>query len=213
MAGNNPRISMKKIITVLLIAVATLTGCDTLQTPDARVTLASPHVATPQGLVLQSEMEPGTYAVNQVLEPGTYERAEIEAFAPGPLPRSVQIEPGQTPSQLENTLSALGGVANTIPGGQPIGLLFLGAASLAKIWRDSRTIKDTRRVAQTLAQARDSSLDVIATLPDREQAERLEQQIEAHTNHFAANLGKARDLLDTILAETATPTKKPLNNA
>lgn len=201
---------MKKLLIPLIALASVLTGCSYLETSDAQVTLDAPHVATPIGLVPQSEVEPGSYAVNQVLEPGTYSRAEVEAFAPGPLPRSVQVQPGQSPNQIESTLQAIGGVASTIPGGQPFGVLLAAAALVAKIWRDSRTIKDTRRVAQTLGKARDSALDVIATLPDRDQAEKLERQINEHTDHFAGKLGKARELLDAILAETATPTKKPI---
>jgi hypothetical protein len=159
----------------------------------------------------ESDMEPGTYALNQVLEPGVYTRSEVEAFAPGPLPRSIQIEAGESASQIELILQSLGAVSDSVPGGQPIGTLLLGAAGIAKIWRDRRTIKDTRRVAETLARSRDSALDVIATLPDREQARNLERQIEEHTAHFARNLGHARDLLDAILKETETPTKKPIH--
>lgn len=201
---------MKKTLITILLIGSFLTGCSSLETSKARVTLETPHVATPTGLKPESQVEPGTYAENQVLQPGTYSRFDVGAFAPGELPRSVTVQPGDTSSQIENTLEAFGGVANTIPGGQPIGLILLGAASIAKIWRDSRTIKDTRRVAQTLGAARDSSLDVIATLPDREQAQRLEDQINAHTEHFAKGLGKTRDLLDTILRETETPTKKAI---
>jgi len=201
---------MIKYLLPILFAVC-FSGCSSLNTPGASVTLDAPHVATPQGLLPQSEVEAGSYAVNQILQPGTYSRAEVAAFAPGPVPETIRVEPGPQQSQIESTLEALGGVAGTIPGGQPYGLLLLGAASIAKIWRDSRTIKDTRLVAQTLAQARDSSLDIIATLPDRAQAERLERQINEHIDEFARKLGKTRQLLDTILAETATPTKKPIH--
>jgi hypothetical protein len=113
---------------------------------------------------------------------------------------------------LEQTLEALGGVANSIPGGQPVGVLLLGAASLAKIWRDKQTIRDAQAVAKTLAQARDSALDVIATLPDREQAQQIEEQINQQTAYYAEKLGSAKKMLDAILAEAETPTKTPVTN-
>lgn len=200
---------MKKIILPFLLALAvTLIGCSTLNTPDARVTLSEPYVLTESGLVEQDQLEPGTYAQNQIIAAGDYLRADLEALAP--LPAGATIQPGQSPSQLEMTLQAISGVAGTIPGGQPIGALLLGVAGIAKIWRDQKRIKDFSQVARTLGSARDSALDVIATLPDRVQAQRLEQQINEHTEHFARGLGKARNLLDTILQETATPTKKPI---
>lgn len=200
---------MKKYPALILFALAAfLTGCSTLQTPDARVTLSENYVLTETGLVQQNQLEPGTYAANQVIEAGDYLRAELEALAP--LPAGIQLHPGQHPSQIEMTLQALSGVAGTIPGGQPIGALLLSLVGIAKIWRDQKRIKDVSRVAKTLAAARDSSLDVIATLPDREQARRLEEQINAHTEHFAKGLGTARDLLDVFLREAETPVKKPL---
>lgn len=197
---------MKKFPLILFALAGIFTGCSTMQTPDARVTLAEPYVLTESGLVQQADIEPGTYAQNQIIEAGDYLRAELEALAP--IPPGAQIQPGTSPSQMEMTLNALSGVAGTIPGGQPVGALLLGAAGLAKIWRDQKHIKDVSKVARTLAAARDSSLDVIATLPDKDQARRLEEQINAHTEHFAKSLGKARDLLDTIMRETETPTKK-----
>jgi len=204
----------KRILPIVLAAALALSGCGHLQTavesPDARVTLSESYVATPTGLVERAEAEPGTYAQNQVIEPGTYTRADLEAFAPGPLPASAEVEPGQSPSFLENILTAVGGVASTIPGGQPIGVLLVGAAGMAKIWRDQRRIKDTERVAKTLASARDAALDTVATLPDREQARRIEEEINQHTEHFAKRLGKTRDLLDAIIVETSTPTKRAI---
>ncbi len=206
---------IKTILPVFLAALLAMSGCGHLQkaveSPDADVTLSESYVATPAGLVEQDEAEPGTYAQNQVIEPGTYSRADLEAFAPGPLPESVQVEPGDTPSFVENLLVAVGGVASTIPGGQPVGVLLAGAAGIAKIWRDQRRIKDTERVAKTLASARDAALDTVATLPDREQARRIEEEINSHTEHFAKSLGKARNVLDAILRETETPTKRPIN--
>lgn len=199
---------MKYPAFILFALAAVLSGCSTMQTPDARVTLTEPYVLTEKGLIEQDQVEPGTYAQNQIIPPGDYLRADIEALAP--LPEGLQVQPGQSPSQLELTLQALSGVAGTIPGGQPIGALFLGVAGIAKIWRDQKRIKDFSQVARTLGSARDSALDVIATLPDRDQAERLEQQINAHMEHFAKGLGKARGILDAILQETETPTKKPV---
>jgi len=197
---------MKTIIA--LIALTILTGCSTFETPDARVTLAESYVLTEKGLVEQDQIEPGTYAQNQIVPAGEYFRADIEALAP--IPEGAFIEAGQSPSQIELTLQALSGVAGTVPGGQPFAAFLLGAVGIAKIWRDQKRIKDVEKVARTLAAARDSSLDVIATLPDRDQAQRLEDQINSHTEHFAKNLGEARNLLDAILTETSTPTKKRL---
>jgi hypothetical protein len=200
---------MHKCIIFLMLALAGLfAGCASTQTPDASVTLAAPHVATERGLVPQSDLDPGTYAVNQVLQPGTYSRAEINAFAPGPLPQSVTIDPGTTASPLENGLSAFGTVASSIPGGQPLGVLLLGLGGIAKIWRDSREIKSTRKVAQTLAASQDSIKDVFGALPDRKLGEKLESEFDRHVQENAKRMKVGRDLLDAILLEMATPTKK-----
>lgn len=203
---------MKNKLTLMaLFAFTTLAGCSTLQTPDAKVTLPEPYVLTERGLVEQDKADPETYRPEQVIEAGDYMRADIERIAPGQdLPAGATVTPGESPSALENILTSLGGVAGSIPGGQPVGALLLGAAGVAKIWRDSRRIKDTEKVARTLASARDAALDTVATLPDRATAERLEQEINSHTEHFAKGLGKTRDFLDQILKETETPTKKQI---
>jgi hypothetical protein len=205
---------MKKqylIVALLLALVSIFSGCSAVESPSARVTLESPHVATETGLKLESELEPGSYAVNQVLPAGTYERGKLREFAPGPLPRSVSIEPGNTPSPLETGLAAVGTVANSIPGGQPIGTLFLGLVGIAKIWRDSREIKSTRKVAQTLAASQDSIKDVFAALPDRALGQKLESEFDRHIQENGQRLKVGRDLLDAILNEMATPSKKVVN--
>lgn len=193
------------------------TGCDTIQpaleSPDAKVTLSQPYVATEKGAIPQSKAEPGTYAENQVIESGTYTRTDLERFFPGSLPETAQIEPGKTPSMFEQIASSIGGIAAAIPGGQPIAAGALALAGLGKIWRDKRKIDDTEAVARTLAKSRDSALDVVATLPDKEQARNLEREINEHTEHFARSLGKARKYLDAILKETETPTKKKVSSS
>ncbi|PXA04832.1 hypothetical protein DDZ13_06615 [Coraliomargarita sinensis] len=156
-------------------------------------------------------MEPGTYAQNQVIEAGTYLRSELEEFAPGPLPESVAIQPGQSPSMLEQILSAAGGLASTVPGGQPFGVALLGLAGIGKIWRDRRKIKDLDRGAKTLSASVDSIKDVFASLPDRELGRKLESELDKHISQNAGRLKAGRDLIDAILSEMATPTKQRID--
>lgn len=202
---------MKYLSIILAVMGLGVTACSTLETPDAKITLHETYVATSSGLVEADQLEAGTYAQNQVVEAGTYTRAELQQKAIGPIPESATIQAGQQPSQAEMSLNAAAGLANSIPGGQPFGLALLGLSAIAKIWRDRRTIKDYTAVARTLASARDTSLDVVATLPDREQAQKIENAINEGTEHFAKQLGNARAILDALLTETATPTKKPLH--
>lgn len=203
---------MKKIFLLSTILFAGLiTGCSILQTPDAPVTLSEQHVATPTGLTPSSQVEPGTYAQNQVIEAGTYSRAELEAFAPGPLPENAIVQPGQSPSFLENLLVSISGVAGTIPGGQPVGVLLLGAAGIAKVWRDKKKRVNAENVARTLGSTLDTALDVVATLPDRDQARKIEAQILSAREHFAKSYRAVRESLDAVLEETGTPRKEPIN--
>ena len=185
-------------------------GCSTLETSDAKVTLHESFVLTESGLKPESGMTPGTYAINQVVDAGTYLRADLQAIMPGrSLPAGATVEPGESLSAWEILANSVGAIANTIPGGQPVGALAVGVALVGRIWRDKRKLKDTELAARTIGQIYDTALDINATDEDRERAREREARMQKARHELTAKAGKVRDLVDAILAATETPTKRP----
>ena len=183
-------------------------GCSTLETADAQVTLHKPYVLTDSGLSPQDEMTPGTYALNQIVDAGTYRRADLQQIMPGrSLPAGATIQPGESPSLFETVAYSIGTIADSVPGGQPVGALALGIAVFGKMWRDKRKLNDVQLAARTIGQIYDTALDINATDTDRERALEREARMDKARGELVSKVGRVRDLVDAILDETATPTK------